>query len=298
MLKKIFSLVIFCLLSFTSFASEVKIMATVNNDIITSYDVAERVKLSSELLKINKYNFPKSEIEKRVLSELIDDKIKMAEAAKFGIRMTAEEFMDATKRMEKYLNLPEGGYKKIAKDIDIDENIINKQIEADVVWMKFVYSVLRSYVKVSDNEINLLIENMKNEKQYNYEISSLIIGKSDVKTLMEKLKNISDCESFINFAKNNGSTGSGMKITLSDKQMDKKLHKLLASSAVKKATNPIEINRAKTIFFICDKTSFTPTLSDKEKEELKFTILQNKLDAFANKYFEKIKASAVIDIKN
>ena len=297
MFKKIFSLFAFCILSFTSFASEIKIVATVNNDIITSYDVAERVKLSSELLKINKYNFPKSEIEKRVLSEIIDDKIKMAEATKFGIRMTAEEFADATKRMEKYLNLPEGGYKKIAKDTDIDENVINKQIEADVIWMKFVYSVLRSYVKVSDNEVNLLIENMKNEKQFNYEISSLIANKSDLKKLMEKSKDISDCDSFVNFAKNNGQAGSGMKITLSEKQMDKKLHKLLASSKVKKATNPIELNGKETIFFICDKTAFTPIISDKKKEEIKFNILQNKLDAFANKYFEKIKASSVIDIK-
>ena len=272
-------MILFFVLPFTSFASEVKILATVNNDIITSYDVNERVKLSTELLKINKYNFPKSEIEKRVLSEIIDDKIKMAEASKYGIRISTEEFIDATKRMEKYY-------------------VINKQIEADVVWMKFVYSVLRSYVKVTDSEVNLLIENMANEKQYNYEISSLIIDKSDVKQISERLKDISDCDEFIKFAKSNGKNGSGIKITLSDKQMDKKLHKLLVSSKIKKATQPIEINGNNTIFFICDKQDFTPTISDKEKEEIKFNVLQNKLDAFSNKYFEKLKASAVIDIKN
>ncbi len=298
MLKKIFLMILFFVLPFTSFASEVKILATVNNDIITSYDVNERVKLSTELLKINKYNFPKSEIEKRVLSEIIDDKIKMAEASKYGIRISTEEFIDATKRMEKYLNLPEGGYKKIAHDIGIDENVINKQIEADVVWMKFVYSVLRSYVKVTDSEVNLLIENMANEKQYNYEISSLIIDKSDVKQISERLKDISDCDEFIKFAKSNGKNGSGIKITISDKQMDKKLHKLLVSSKIKKATQPIEINGNNTIFFICDKQAFTPTISDKEKEGIKFNVFQNKLDAFSNKYFEKLKASAVIDIKN
>ena len=73
---------------------------------------------------------------------------------------------------------------------------------------------------------------------------------------------------------------------------------MLVVSKVSKVTKPIEINGNNTVFFICDKTEFTPTFTDSEKEEIRFSILQNKLDAFANKYFERLKASSVIDIKD
>ena len=298
MFKLFTSLIMFIFFSFPIFASEVGVRAIVNGDIITSYEVKERAKLSHELLKINKYKMSDEDIEKKVLSEMIDDKIKVAEANRFGIRANSEEIEDATIRMEKFLNLPAGGYNKLTKDLGIDSSVVRKQIEADVIWMKFVYSVLRSYVKVTDSELNLLLENMKREKQFNYEISSMIIEKSKENQLIEKLKNISTCEDFIKFAKSNGKKGSGLKFTLLDKQMDKNLKSLLSKSEISKPTKAIELNGNATVFFVCDKVPFNPTFTESEKEEFKFSILQNKLDAYANRYFEKIKASSVIDIKN
>ena len=297
MFKKIILSILFSFLSLSSFASEVKVLAIVNGEIITSYDVAERAKLSKELLKINKYKLSDSEIEAKVLSEMIDDKIKIAEANRFGIHVSPAELIDAKVRMEKYLGLPEGGYKELVKNLDIDESVVNKQVEADVIWMKFMYSVLRAYVKVSDSELNLLIDNAKNEKQYKYEISSLILPSQNFQTLINEANNISDCEDFIKFAKEKGENGSGLKFTLIDNQMDKKLASLLSHSEISKATKPLEINGNNTVFFICDKQSFTREFSNEEKEEFRFSILQNKLDAFSNKYFEKLKASAVIEIK-
>lgn len=297
MLKKVLYLFLFLLFPINLFASEVAIRAIVNGDIITSYDVEQRAKLSHELLKLNKYTMSDSEIENKVLDEMIDDKIKVAEASRFGIHITPIELDEAKKRMEKYLNLPDGGYDKLVKKLDIEPSVVNKQIEADVIWMKFMYSVLRSYVKVTDSELDLLIENMKNEKQFQYEISSIIAEKSQIKSLSEKMKNISTCDDFIKFAKQNGKAGSGLKFTLTDKQMDKKLHNLLSHTQVLKLTPFTKINDNNTAFFICDKSQFTPEFSNEEKEEIRFSILQNKLDAFSNKYFEKIKASSVIDKK-
>ncbi len=298
MFKRVFSLITFMFFSFEVFASSVGIRAIVNGDIITSYDVEERVKLSRELLKLNKYKMSDAEIEKKVLSEMIDDKIKVDEAKRFGIRITPEELSDATLRMEKYLNLPAGGYNELVKNIGIDKAIVNKQIEADVIWMKFVYSVLRSYVKVTDSELELLIENMKQEKQFNYEISSLIADKSKLEKLAPELSKISNCEDFISFAKKNGEAGSGAKFTILDSQMDKNLKHVIAHHNSSFPTKPVEINGNNTVFFICDKQAFVPTFTDEEKEEYRFSILQSKLDAFANKYFEKLKASSVIDIKD
>ena len=40
--------------------------------------------------------------------------------------------------------------------------------------MKFMYSVLRSYVKVTDSELDLLIENMKNEYTILYTITKSV----------------------------------------------------------------------------------------------------------------------------
>ena len=284
-------ILIFCIFSFNVNASSISIRAIVNNEIITSYDIEERAKLSKELLTLSKISMTDEQIKNKVLSEIIDDKIKIAEAKKYGIFVSKEEINDAMKRMEKYLNLPIDGYKKIIEKIGVDKNIIEEQIEADVIWMKFVYSVLRSYVKISDSDLNIYLDNLKNSNNFEYELATFTIKKDN--NLLNDIysKNIDSCVKF------KESFTDVINLKMKDNEMNKQLFNFVSRSN-NKPFHFLKDENNYQIFFVCSKNKYIPTFSDEEKEMIKLQIYQSKLDAFANKYFEKIKLTSIIDLKD
>ena len=293
MFYKLLFAFIFCLSNIT-FASSIKIRAIVGDDIITSYDVEQRKKLAKALLNHNKIKMTEEAIEQNVLTEMIDDKIKISEARKFNITVSADEIENAKSRMSQLLQLGPNGYKNILEEVGVSEDVLNDQIKGDIIWTKFTIQVLRSYIKVQDSEVNNFIETSSNGS-FEYSLIPFILkNKDDV----AKVKGIKDCSEFEKIATTYGEAGSGFKMNIVDSQMQDSLYNLTKSSPLLTPLKEIELNGAKTVFFICDKKAYVPTISNEEKEKIKYMIFQNKLDAYANKYFKKIKSTALIDIKN
>lgn len=294
MLKKIFCVLTFFIANI-SFANSVSIRAIVGDEIITSYDVEQRKKLATALLKHNKINMPEAQIEKNVLNEMIEDKLKIAEARKYNITATKDEIESAKSRMTQLLNLGPSGYDNILAEAGVSEDVLNEQIRGDVIWSKFVMQVLRGYIKVQDSEVTNYIENSISDNMYEFTLIPFML-KND--SDFAKVKDVTDCSEFEKLATAYGDSGSGFKMNIIDSQMQKSLYDITKTAPVSTALNPIELNGAKTVFFICDKKAYVPTISTEEKEKIKYMIYQNKLDAYANKYFEKMKATSLIDIKD
>lgn len=278
-------------------AGTVNIKAIVNGKIITSYDLDERVKLSKELLKQSGIEMEEKEIEKNLLLEMINNEIKMQEASKYNIKVTDEEIKDAIKRMEQSLKLETNGSKELLKKAGVDESVLKAQISSDIIWMKFIMHVLRGYVKVQKKDIELFINKMTKDDSYTFSLIPLMIKQEKLKEAITKTKDITTCDSFTQTATEIGLSGSGVKMEMPNLQMQKDLYDLTKDAPLLTPLKPIKINDTDAIFFICAKEIYKPVISDKDKEQIKFIILQNKLETFANKYFAKIKANSTIDIK-
>lgn len=278
-----------------TFANNVRIRAIVGDDIITSYDVEQRKKLATSLLNHSNIKMSDEEIEKNVLTEMIDDKIKISEARKYNITATPEEIESAKLRMAQFLKLGPNGYKDILDKINVSEDVLNEQIKGDIIWSKFTMQVLRSYIKVQDSEVDNFVETSSPKNGFEFTLIPFILKKN---TDISKIKNIKDCSEFEKFATENGDTGSGFKMSIADSQMQESLYNITKNAPLLTPLDAINLNGAETIFFICDKKTFKPTISNEDKERIKYMIFQNKLDAYANKYFEKIKATTIIDIKD
>ena len=294
MFYKLLFVIMLCL-SNIALSANVEIKAIVNNEIITSYDIAQRKKLSSYLLNHSNIKMKDEDIEKNVFNEMIDDKIKISEAKKYGISASPDEIEQAKSNMARALKLPNESYDDALKSLNLEESVLNEQIRGDIIWMKFTMQVLRAYVKVQDREVDLYIDNMKNANSFEYTIIPLILKGDDLSNM---LATISTCSEFEDFAKSNGKEGSGIKIPLVDSQMQKELYELVKTAPLSTPLESIKLNGNDTVFFICDKKPYTPIITKEERENIKYMILQNKLDAYANKYFEKIKANAILDIKD
>jgi len=136
-----------------------KIIKLVNNNVITNYDLEQRLKLHSTLnnVNINEENIDKLAVE--MLSLMVDEKLQLDQLKSYEISVNESEINDYIERA--YLNESNSLNEFIdaLNNNNIDIAILKKSIEVMIGWNKLTG---RLYYRTSEiNKVDL--ENLMNE---------------------------------------------------------------------------------------------------------------------------------------
>ena len=136
-----------------------KIIKLVNNNVITNYDLEQRLKLYSTLnnVNINEENFDK--LANEMLSLMVDEKLQLEQINSYEISVNESEINDYIERA--YLNESNSLNEFIdaLNNNNIDIAILKKSIEVMIGWNKLTG---RLYYRTSEiNKVDL--ENLMNE---------------------------------------------------------------------------------------------------------------------------------------
>lgn len=142
-------------------AQVTRIVAVVNNDIVTADDIDARMNLIMRTSGIPDTPQNRQQLASRVLQTLIDEKIEMQEAARFKVSVDKNEINKALSNIEVRNNMPKGGLDDYLKRLGIDRRSLVDQITASLTWNKVVQSRYASDVSVSDAEVNDEIARIK-----------------------------------------------------------------------------------------------------------------------------------------
>ena len=145
-------------------AQTLGIAAVVNDDVISLYDLEARVKLLIVTSNLKDSPELRRRLSGQVLNSLINEKLKMQEAKRLGIRISKGELEEAYANMEARNNLPKGGLTDFLKANNIDRLVLMDQIEAAQAWGGAVNRTFRAQVTVSEEEIDEVIEEIKASK--------------------------------------------------------------------------------------------------------------------------------------
>ena len=153
-----------------------RIVAIVNDEIISGFDLSSRldlVILSSQLPKTPQV---RKRISSQVLRRLIDDKLRLQEARRLKITVGEAEFDAAVRSIEKNNRMKSGGMIELLKRNNIDRIAFSTQIEATIAWQKIIRRQVRGRVNISDETIDDAISRMKDNKgKPEYLISEIFI---------------------------------------------------------------------------------------------------------------------------
>jgi peptidyl-prolyl cis-trans isomerase SurA len=130
-----------------------RIVAVVNDDIITLHDFENRVRLT--LMSSNMPDNPemRRRVASQVLRKMIDENLQLQEAKKQGISITDAELSPFLENIEKSNNLPKGGLFAMLDRAGIDKSSLSDQVRADILWGRVVRRVFLPQSKVSEEEI-------------------------------------------------------------------------------------------------------------------------------------------------
>jgi peptidyl-prolyl cis-trans isomerase SurA len=266
-------------------AAVARIVAVVGGDIITSYELDGRVSFARSLMKGAK---PPAGMRERILDEMVSDRLRLAEAAKYGVKVDDAEIDETIGRMEKFYG---------AK-IDKSSSWVRDQARADIAWNKFVFGYLRSLISVGDAEVDAVVEVYSTRKSYEYSLVPLLADGDRMASLLAAAKKIASCSGFKSFAKQSGAAGSGAEIKVADKDMNPVLASELAKSGPGGLAGPVENAGGPALFYVCSKkeTGESP-LPPPDRAKIRQDVLMGKLEAFSQRYFERLRSTAAIDIR-
>ena len=195
MKRLIFFLTIFTLIENNSFASiQNKIIVNVGNQIITSYELKNRVKtiliLSNKELNQDNVNRTKKE----ALNFLINSKLKKEEVLKFNTSPNNKAVLRHLKNISSQYNTDTNGLKKIFINNNISYELFLDGVETEFAWQQLIYNFHQDKIVVNEKEINEELNQTINEQkqavEYNLaEIEVLLENNENDKKKIEEIKN-------------------------------------------------------------------------------------------------------------
>ena len=168
------------------------IAAVVNDQVISLYDVDQRVDLFFATSGIEKSPEMTERMRDQVLRSLIDEKLQIQEATRVEIQIEESEIEKRMELLARQDNRTLGGIKEFLKTKSIEENTLKAQIRAELSWSQFVRRNFGGRIKVGDLEIEEQYEKaVKAINQTRYLVSEILLNLDNLST-EEQMRQLSD----------------------------------------------------------------------------------------------------------
>ncbi|MCR9212614.1 MAG: peptidylprolyl isomerase [Proteobacteria bacterium] len=144
-----------------------KIAAIVNDEIISGYDLEQRVALTILLSGFPDTPETRNQLRQQTLSRLIDDRLKAQEAAKYNISVSDEEANAALIDFEKRNNIEPGELDRNLASKGIALQSLLEQFRVRILWNRIVQRRIMSRIVISDEEVAAVQARMEANKGKN-----------------------------------------------------------------------------------------------------------------------------------
>ncbi|HXO72232.1 MAG TPA: SurA N-terminal domain-containing protein [Bradyrhizobium sp.] len=118
----------------------------VNGEPITAYDIEQRSKLTT----ISTHKTPSRQ---EVIEDLINEKVKIKEAKKFGVDPTASDIDGAFAQMSSRMRITPDQLTKSLESQGIRAETLKSRIKADMVWGSLVRGRFKESLQVGEKEV-------------------------------------------------------------------------------------------------------------------------------------------------
>ena len=158
------------------------ISAIVNDEVISRYDVQQRVQLivSTSGIKPTQENI--SRLEVQALRSLVNEKIQLQEAEKLDVPSSEQEVGLMLERIANGSQMSGEEILELINSQGVRPDTLLNQIRAELLWNKIVRGRYGSYVNVNDDEVSIVYDRtIESIGRDQFEISEIFLGYEDSK---------------------------------------------------------------------------------------------------------------------
>ncbi len=282
-----------------------KVVITVEDEIITSYEIKNKI-LTSLFLSKQEINQTKiNQLKKPSIEFLIQEKLKIVELKKLDIK--ADNL-----RINTYLNSISSNnienLKNSFKQNNLNYDLFKKGIEIQYMWQEFIYLRYKDKINIDEEIINKELTNSLNNRKYLKEVKlseiEVKINKNlDIERGIEEIKTLIAKNGFANtaltFSIAPSAVNKGELGWINSKSLSKKVFKIISKLNIGETSQPI-IGQDSILFLKLEDTR--ETKSEKVNlDEIKEKIINQKknelFNLYSNSHLSKLRNTSFIEYK-
>jgi peptidyl-prolyl cis-trans isomerase SurA len=275
----------------------------VNGEPITNYDIEQRSKL-------NVLTTHKPADHQQVVNELIDEKLKIKEAKKFGVDPTSGDVDQAYGAMSSRMRITPEQLTKSLESQGIRPDTLKARIKADMVWSSLVRGRYKESLQVGEKDVAAAVQvNGGEEKQetesFEYRMQPIVLlvprgsGSAAIEARQkeaEALRNrVQSCEEANTLFKSMQSAAIRDTVIKTSADIPPVLRELLDKTPVGHLTPPEVTKQGVEMVALCDRKP--TTVDTPKKREIREKMYAEKYEAKSKAYLQEVRRAAMIEYR-
>ena len=277
-----------------------QVVVIVNGEPITALDIEQRAKL-------NQLSTHKVATRQEVLDELINEKLKVREAKKWGLEIPSSEIDTAYASVASRMRLtPEQLTEQLAKS-GVHASTLKARLKADMTWPQLVRGRYQASLQIGDKDILTAMDSKSNDSVgYDYTLRPILflVPTGSAETFVEGRKREAEalrsrfqgCETGISFARALKDVAVRDQVVRSSADIPAELRKVLDGVEVGRLTAPEVTKFGIEMFAICAKKESTADNSP-IRRQVRDSIMAERLEKRSKQYLQELRRGAMLEYK-
>lgn len=274
----------------------------VNGEPITDYDIEQRSKLDF----ISTHKQPARQ---DVINELIDEKVKIKEAKKYGVDPSSSDIEQAYAQMSSRMRISPDQLTKSLESQGIRPDTLKNRIKADMVWTSLVRGRYKESLQVGEKDVAEVAKSEGDDAQqsdaFEYKMQPIVLivprgsppaaieaRQKEAEALRARVQTCDEANAFFKSMQNAAIRDTVIKTSADIPQV---LRELLDKTPIGHLTPPEVTKQGIEMVVLCARN---PTKIDTpKKKEIRDKMFVQKYEAKSKSYLQEVRKAAMIEYR-
>jgi peptidyl-prolyl cis-trans isomerase SurA len=279
------------------------VVVMVTGDPITDYDIEQRSKL-------NFLTTHKQSNRQEVINELIDEKLKIKEAKKYGVDPSASDIDQAFGQMSTRMRITSEQLTKSLESQGIRADTLKARIKADMVWTSLVRGRYKERLQVGERDVAEKVkaeggDEAQQAESFEYKMQPvvLIVPHGSAQTSVEARQKeaeslrsrVQTCEEANNYFRSMQNAAIRDPVIKTSADIPPVLRKVLDDTPIGHLTPPEVTKQGIEMVALCGRKP--TTIDTPKKKEVRDKMYAEKYEATSKSYLQEIRKAAMIEYR-
>jgi len=274
----------------------------VNGEPITNYDIEQRTKL-------NFLTTHKQPARQDIINELIDEKVKIKEAKKYGVDPGSSDVEQAYASMGQRMRITTEQLTKSLESQGVRPDTLKARIKAEMVWTSLVRGRYKESLQVGEKEVAAAVREKGDEKSeveaFEYSMRPVVlivprgsppaaidVRRKEAEALRERVQSCEEANSYFKSMQNAAIRDAVTKTTADIPEV---LRGVLDKTPIGHLTPPEVTKQGVEMVALCGRKP--TTVDTPKKREVREKMFAEKYEAKSKSYLQEVRRAAMIEYR-
>lgn len=285
-----------------------RIAAVVNDDVITSQDLLDRLALTLATSGLPNNLETQQRLAPQVLRGFVDEKLQLQEAKRLGLSVTESDVDQAMETIAQRNKTTAADLTRYLASHNLNPRTLREQLRAQIAWIKIVGRELRPRIVVTQEQVDLALKrNAANTVDTELLLSEIMLPVydraqetsviNDARNLAQSIRGGADFSALARQVSAAASAENGGDLGwVRETAITPDLRGQIGGLKIGEISEPIVSAAGVHLFQLRDRRSSAPT-GTVDRDRIRQTLEQEQLERQASRYLRDLRRDAYIDLR-